>query len=345
MLGNRRVTATVRPLVVRPGARFACAGDGLCCTDAHALGPLTRAEATALRARDPRSVIAHARLDAPVIRTLPGGACTFLDATRCRLHAEGGVRAKPIGCRRFPLRLVATPAGGRVSTAHRCPCRTLGERPLLRAADAHEALVDRAGRLVADWRAPERVALEPRRRVSFDAWRSLEAELLAELSSDAQPESVLGRAPMPELSGISWIDVAHHFRAAIDGTACGEGLAWFGDVVLATRDEARSLRARPWRASFDRAEARSAGAVRSVRDVLADWVADEIWSMAWLEHGSFELARSELSTRVSVARTMTEMLVASGAREDRAAAEAVLVAELAGESTLWARIVRQMRVT
>ena len=31
-----------RPLIVRPGARFACAGDGLCCTDLHALGPLTR---------------------------------------------------------------------------------------------------------------------------------------------------------------------------------------------------------------------------------------------------------------------------------------------------------------
>ena len=331
------------PLVVRPGARFACAGDGLCCTDAHALGPLTRREARALRAREPTSVIGHVRLDACVIRPMPGGACTFLEGTRCRLHAEGGPLAKPSSCRRFPLRLVATPAGGRIATAHRCPCRTLGARPLLDAATARASLVDEAGRLVADSRAPARIAIEAKRRVSFDAWRAREAELIAALGAGVEPEAVLDRAAMPSVSGATWTDVAHHFRSSIDGTACGDALAWFGDVLLARHDAERARRARPWSASFDRAEARSARAERTARDVLADWVADEIWGLAWLEHGSFERGRVELATRLAVARTMTAMLTEGGVRADRAAAESVLVAELAGESSLWMRVVRQIR--
>src|SRR5260370_891972 len=41
--------AKVRPLLLREGARYACFGDGLCCTDMHALGPLTRSEVVQLR--------------------------------------------------------------------------------------------------------------------------------------------------------------------------------------------------------------------------------------------------------------------------------------------------------
>ena len=36
-----KVLARREPLLVRPGARFDCVGDGLCCSDIHAVGALT----------------------------------------------------------------------------------------------------------------------------------------------------------------------------------------------------------------------------------------------------------------------------------------------------------------
>jgi len=170
-----------------------------------------------------------------------------------------------------------------------------------------------------------------------------EREMLAWLAGGRDARAVLGSEARPALDGVTWVDVAHHFRACIDGTACGDALAWFGDMLLALEGQERAARGRPWKVSFDRAEAR-ATTVRAVSDVLGDWIADEVWGLAWTEHGSFALARAELATRLDVASAVTTTLVASGVRADRAAAEAVLVAELAGESSLWARIVRQMRI-
>ena len=41
MAGNKKKKTKLRPLTPRPGARYTCFGDGLCCTDIHAIGPLT----------------------------------------------------------------------------------------------------------------------------------------------------------------------------------------------------------------------------------------------------------------------------------------------------------------
>ena len=41
--------ALCEPLVVREGARYECFGDGLCCTDIPAIGPIRLAERARLR--------------------------------------------------------------------------------------------------------------------------------------------------------------------------------------------------------------------------------------------------------------------------------------------------------
>ena len=91
-----------RPLLVRPGARFTCSGDGLCCTDLHALGPLTRTEVKLVTKLRPGSVIKHEELEQPCMRTAEGGGCAQLNEDGwCRIHVEDGPEHKPGGCRRF----------------------------------------------------------------------------------------------------------------------------------------------------------------------------------------------------------------------------------------------------
>ena len=63
----------VRPLIVRPGARYRCFGDGLCCTDLHLLGPLTKREVVRLKTMSEEIVVWNAQLEAPVLRTTDHG--------------------------------------------------------------------------------------------------------------------------------------------------------------------------------------------------------------------------------------------------------------------------------
>src|SRR5262245_6189750 len=100
------VVSVPRPLLVRENARFTCFSDGLCCTDIHALGPLTRAEARDMRALIPDSVFFHKGIEAPCMDTGPNGACAQREAGLCGVHKNHGVEAKPGGCRRFPYGLV-----------------------------------------------------------------------------------------------------------------------------------------------------------------------------------------------------------------------------------------------
>lgn len=329
----------------RPGARFACAGDGLCCTDLHALGPLSRDEVVQLRRYASDASVHNESIGAKVLRTTEKGWCRFFDpsATGCSLHAAHGQEAKPSSCRRFPYRLIATPLGGRVTTEHRCPCRTLGDRPPLDLGDAERSLTTN-GRLSADARAPARIALDRGRRVTFSDYVSIEAELLARLEGGEALETVLDSDAFPTLERVTWRDVGHLFRSRLDGTACSVALAWFGDMLLAREGhELRALRERPWSFAFDRAEARTSRPATS-GTVLADWVADAIFGLDWIERGTFRAARADLATRISVARDIVERLCAAGVREDRAAAEAVSIVELAGASPLFRGVVAGMQL-
>ena len=326
-----------RPLLVRPGARFRCAGDGLCCTDLHALGPLSRVEAVELRRLIPRSVFRHAEIDAPCMRPGAGGGCAQLQKDgRCGVHGRFGAEAKPVGCRRFPYGLVNTPQGGRVTTEHRCPCRTLGERPALDLADAEASLLGRGGRLEADEDAPQRMPLTYRKRVAFERCAELEGGLLARLEKGERAEHVLGAKAFPELVERSWPIFATELLDMGDGTRGGVAIAWFSDALLElTSGHKPPKRTRPWQDAFERGAAR-AQRPDSPERVINDWVADELWMMRWFAFGcAFDVARAELVTRVTAVRGVIKRLTHQGVRADQAAAEAVMMAELAACSEVW----------
>lgn len=338
-----------KPLLVRPGARFACFGDGLCCTDVHALGEVRPAEAKRVRTLDASAITRHGGLGLMVLRTTDTRGCVFLGEQGCSVHASHGEMFKPAICRRFPFGLVSTPDGGRVTTDHRCPCRSMGERPPLDTEVAARSLGDAAGRLRVDHASSVTIALHKGSRVPFARYATIERRLFDRLSAATslrEPLDILvseGGEPLVPLDAIRWQDVAHLYRSHIDGTSCGEALAWFGDTLLSLSGEKiRSRRSRPWAPAFDRAERRSM-APASAASVLSDWAQDVLWSLSWTAHGPLDTALSELATRLLVAVEICRRLIGEGAREDRAAAEAVLIVELAGELPLWESVMAAMR--
>lgn len=339
-------SAKVRPLLVRPGARFTCSGDGLCCTDAHALGPVTRKERKQVEAFRADATVYLPMLEGRALASTPDGSCIFLGTdARCSIHAEHGAEAKPDACQRFPYGLVATPDGGRITTEHRCPCRTLGERPPLDIADADRALRAGKGRVDADARIGSRVPMTKRRRVGWKTYRAEEELLLARLARGERPEDVLGAAPLPALATSPWTDIGHLLRSCVDGTACGEALVLAGDVLLALVGERqRPLRARPWSKWFDRAEKRAVHP-GSGEEVLHDYVQDQLWRMDWCAYGAtFAQGRADIASRVLLARSVAERLVATGTRADRAMAEAVFVVELTTATSIWESVLHQIVV-
>lgn len=326
-----------RPLLARPGAEFRCFGDGLCCTDIHALGVLTRSEVKSLRSRDKLAVVYSDEVDGYCLRPVDS-RCLFLEAQeRCALHARHGAAAKPIGCRRFPYGLVTTPFGGRVTTEHRCPCRTLGERPPISLEEADASLRDRAGRLEVDRIVPSKIALAAGKRVPFADYVELEASLIERLNAGERAEDVLAAQPLPPLAEGGWPSIAVEHIETRDATAGGEAFAWFGDALLElSAGHSPPARGRPWAAAFERACMR-AGTPQTADAVYNDWIADELWMFRWLPWGPLDVARAELATRLAVARLIQQRIERHGARSDQAAAEAVMICELISEGHEWPR--------
>jgi hypothetical protein len=327
----------LRPLLARPGARFACFSDGLCCTDVHALGPITKSEARDMRALASDSVWLSPDVDAPCMKPVAGGGCYFLKGGLCQVHAKHGAKAKPTGCQRFPFGLIATPHGGRVSTESRCPCRTLGERPPVNLAEAESALLDRAGRLEPDLYTPARIALSRTERVGFERYAALEASLLARLAAGEAPRQVLGAEPLPKRVDGSWPETAAAHLDMDDGSAGGVALAWFGDALLElSAGHQPPRRERPWSKAFDKAIARTPTPQRPA-DMFADWVADELWMLRWVGwEVSFDVARAELVTRLALAELLKRRLQRQAKlRADQAVAEALMIVELATAGSVW----------
>jgi hypothetical protein len=329
-----------RPLIARPGAAFRCFGDGLCCTDIHALGTLTRSEVKELRQRDKLSVIYAEEVDGFCLKPIDS-RCLFLDAAdRCGLHAQHGPAAKPVGCRRFPYGLVNTPFGGRVTTEHRCPCRTLGTRPDIVLEDADASLRDRSGRLEADKEVPARIALRAGQRVPFATYVEIERELIARLNAGERAEDVLRAQALPELAEGSWPAVAIEHLDIRDATAGGEMFAWFADALLElSAGHTPPARPRPWAWAYARASAREGSAQQTADDVYNDWIADEIWMFRWLDWGPFDVARAELATRMRIARLIQSRIEREQVPAAQAAAEAVMICELISEAEQWPKAV------
>lgn len=330
----------VRPLIVRPGARFLCHGDGLCCTDVHLLGPVSPREAAVVTSVQRDAVVRLATLR--LLGTNDEGRCVFLDPQmRCGIYEHDEGRTKPRTCHRYPFILVASPDGGRVATDHRCPCRTMGDRPLLTPEAAEDPLRNAAGRVTADRRMPARVPIAPRRNVSWSRYRAIEDGLLAAIDEQG-PEAALGAVPFPELRDMSWPQIAGDLAMDMPPTQWGWACRTFA-VFLGARfgGPPADARFRPWSAVFDRAE-RRAKVPGDPEAMLADFVADAIWSLEWAWRGTLLHARIELASRVAIVRDIAAHLTAHGARADRAMAEAIAVAEIAGVSDSWSTVVVRM---
>ncbi len=164
------VHARREPLLVRAGARFDCVGDGLCCSDIHAVGALSDEDCQMLEMISKDAVDRHEGEDAAVLMMRSDtGRCVFWSDQGCAIHAQIGPQLKPTPCIQFPYALTATPSGGRISTQHRCTCRTLGPLPPVRAEEAKACLVDSAGELKPEHAVFDEVSWS-RERVAFLRW-------------------------------------------------------------------------------------------------------------------------------------------------------------------------------
>jgi Fe-S-cluster containining protein len=330
----------MRPLLARPGAAFRCFGDGLCCTDIHALGVLTRSEVKTLRQRDKLSVIYSDDVDGYCLKPIDS-RCLFLDGQdRCGIHAQYGAAAKPAGCRRFPYGLVSTPYGGRVTTEHRCPCRTLGTRPEIMLDDAEASLRNNAGRLESDKDVPSKIVLRAGQRVAFDSYLAIETQMIARLNAGDRAEEVLAAKVLPDLTEGGWAMVAVEQIDMRDASAGGEVCAWFGDALLElAAGHTPPARPRPWAWAYARASARP-GNGQTAEYVYNDWIADELWMFRWLDWtDSFDVARSELATRLRVAQLIQSRIERENVPPAQAAAEAVMICELVSEGSEWPKAV------
>lgn len=335
MAASKAPKPTIDPLIARPGATFQCFNDGLCCTDIHALGPITKSEAKSMRRLSEPGVEFNEDIEELCLAAGQDGQCHFRAQGLCSVHAELGAEAKPAGCRRFPYGLVATPDGGRVTTEHRCPCRTLGERPPIDLEDARPSLKDEDGDFEIEQESGRRVPLSAGRKVPWADYRKIEDGLLRRLADGERAESVLDAEAFPPLTERCWPVCAAEFLSMRDETAGGEALARVGDAILAlTAGHTPPPRTRPWAASFEKAMARTPTPL-DPEHMYNDWIADELWMFRWLEWGTFEVGRKELATRLAIARKLQSWLEAEGLRPDQATAEAIMAVEIATVSSEW----------
>ncbi|MEM7437222.1 MAG: hypothetical protein AAF436_18850, partial [Myxococcota bacterium] len=81
---------------MRTDARFRCEGDGLCCTDIHAVGPLNEEDVEFVSMISEDAIDRHEDEDAAVLMMRSDtGRCVFLGDAGCTLHAKLGPEMKP----------------------------------------------------------------------------------------------------------------------------------------------------------------------------------------------------------------------------------------------------------
>lgn len=328
------------PLQVRPGARFDCAGDGLCCTDVHAIGPLSDDDRRMLGAISEDAIERHDGGDAAVLMMRSDtGRCVFWSDGGCAIHAKLGPELKPSPCIQFPYALTATPSGGRISTQHRCPCRTLGPRHEISVDVARPCLLDAEGELKPEHAVSETVLWSAAESLPFHAYEDREARLIESLLEGRSLGGALEAAPFPALVGTTWLEVADEMLAFHGAARAAVAARWFGDAIGFLIDRrVPTERKRPWADAFGHAAKRIVDPVPPNR-VFGDWLADEIWSMRWTVHGSLGRARTELATRLAIARRIAGSLDISTPEADNvAAAEAVMIVDVIGTTDVWERV-------
>jgi hypothetical protein len=316
----------VTVVALRAGARYRCFGDGLCCSDVHAFGPLSDDEAALLGGLAEGVVEPHRGVR--VLASRVDGTCIFREGEGCSIHARLGPSVKPATCHQFPLEWIATAAGPRVSTAHRCPCRTMGARPPLDRATVDEAFGPAP---TADRAAPATI------RHAGGTWP------FAVYAAEVEPTRL--EALLDPGRPVAGAAVAPRYLADVRGladeasmTRYGHGLRAFAvglEAVLA--GEPAAVRWPPWAEAFDRAEARSPdeGAPEAM---LRDYLADVLWGLEWAADTTLEALEATLRLAAEVARTLAA--AHPSPRPDRAMAEAIAVVELATLSDEWRELRR-----
>ena len=324
---------------MRPGARFDCVGDGLCCSDIHAVGALTEDDCEMLSMISEHAIDRHEGEEAAVMMMRTDtGRCVFWSEEGCALHSKLGADLKPTPCIQFPYALTATPVGGRISTQHRCTCRTLGPLPPVTVESAEPCLLDADGELKAEHAVLDEVAWSPTETLSFAEYEEREAGLLAALIEGNNLKAVLQSEPFPELEGTTWAEVADELLEFQGPSRAAHASRWFADAIgfLIDRRE-RTETARPWADAFEKAGRRVVDPV-SPNKVFGDWLADELWSMRWTHNGSLERARKEWATRLAIARRIAGWLDISTPLQDNiSAAEAVMIVDVIGTTDPWER--------
>lgn len=334
------VLARREPLLVRPGARFDCVGDGLCCSDIHAVGALTKDDCEMLAVISEDAFERHEGEDAAVMMMRSDtGRCVFWSEGGCALHAQLGPELKPSPCIQFPYALTATPQGGRISTQHRCTCRTVGPLPPVSVEAARPCLLDADGELKPEHAVLDEVLWSETETVSFAEYVEREAHLLDALISGENLARALDAAPFPTLEGTTWLAVADGLLEFRGPSRAAVASRWLADAIgfLVERRE-RTETERPWADSFERAGARIVDPVSPNR-VFGDWIADELWSMRWTHWGSLAKARAEWATRLAIARRIAGWLDISTPKNDNlAAAEAVMIVEVISTTDPWEKV-------
>ncbi len=315
------------PLVLRRGARYACYGDGLCCTDVHGLGPVSFAEKVQLGLVASRPVRYDPQLGHEVLAVDEEGRCRFLgEGGGCRIYEAMDGRLKPRSCHRFPLGLTDTPAGWRVTMAYRCSCQTRSAHAPPLTAERARALLEpeRDGDDAAGHRVRE-FMLRAGEQASFEAYLSAEEELLGileERGTEALDET------LPSLAGVSWEVLGRGMASGPVASRFDAALRFFGDALVRLEGGVTEIEGRrPWADVFARAAARPAPQPEAL---LRSWLADLVWAMHWTDHATFAQFRRGLGVRVAVARSVAARI--GGAT---AWAEAVMVADLVGSSPWW----------
>ncbi|MCU0675883.1 MAG: hypothetical protein MUE69_24195 [Myxococcota bacterium] len=332
----------LRPLIVREGATYTCFGDGICCSDMHALGPVSREERKRLAMVHPGVTGWDGLAKAHVLATRLDGTCPFLREDQlCALHEPMGGMLKPKSCHRFPLGVTATPVGGRVTVEHRCSCLNVGIGAPVTPQSAEPQLTVGV-RIRPSHGVGDRMRLSKRRQVSFARYVEEESKLLEALASRMPIEEALGREPFPELKEHTWAEVSELLDRGGGDSRFHLALSIYAGLLrerfLGAKPTAFE---RPWSIGFDRATERSEA--RPVRDVYAAWLADVVWSLFWTPHATFEQLRLDLATRYVLAKTLEARLKKRGLRADVAAGEAVLIVDLASSSERWHAVVLRMK--
>jgi hypothetical protein len=207
------------------------------------------------------------------------GRCVFWSEQGCAIHSKLGPEMKPSPCIQFPYALTATPAGGRISTQHRCTCRTLGPLPPITAEDARPNLLDSSGELKPEHAVLDDVAWSASESLSFAEYAEREAGLIRALFEGKNLMTVLEAQPFPELDGITWSAVVEELLEFHGPSRAAAAARWFAGAIgfLVDRREPTGLD-RPWADSFEQAAERVVDPVSPNR-VFGDWLADEVWSM------------------------------------------------------------------